>query len=258
MTTGSPQAFVTGGVRIDAVPLDEAVDLLLAPGSTHVVHLCNAYTVALASRDDAFLHTVNSGSLNLADGMPMVWIAKRLGFTEMRRRVYGPDLMAQVLDLGQALGTRHFLFGSTRQVLDSLQSEIGGRWPAAKIVGSIAPPFRPITDYELRDVLAEFDAAGSDIVWVGMGTPKQDELVARLAAIGSHSYVAIGAAFDFIAGTKQQAPRWMQHSGLEWLYRLATEPLRLWRRYLLGNTRFVIVNLRRRPKVMGQRVSRTR
>ncbi len=247
------RAFVTGGVRIDAVPLGDAVKLLLAPEGGCAVHLCNAYTVALASRDNDFRQAVNEGSLNLADGMPLVWIAKRLGFTEMNQRVYGPELMASVLDCGQAIGTRHFLYGSTPEVLGALTTAVGNRWPAAKIVGAIAPPFRPIPDGELEDAVKAINESGADIVWVGMGTPKQDELVARLARIGTHSYVAVGAAFDFIAGTKRQAPPWMQRSGAEWLFRLATEPRRLWKRYLVGNSIFLWVNVRNRPALVRSR-----
>lgn len=240
-------AFVTAGVRIDVVPIDRAADLLLGPDGGLAVHLCNAFTVALATKDEHFRWTLNAGGLNLADGMPLVWIAKRLGFAEMDQRVYGPDLMAQVLDQGQALGSRHFLFGSTPQVLDSLVAAINIRWPSAQIVGTFSPPFRQITDEELAAAVATIDESAANIVWVGMGTPKQDDLVARFGAISAHNYVAIGAAFEFIAGTKRQAPRWMQRSGLEWAYRLASEPRRLWRRYLLGNARFVWANLRHRP-----------
>jgi N-acetylglucosaminyldiphosphoundecaprenol N-acetyl-beta-D-mannosaminyltransferase len=245
-----PAAFITGGVRIDEVSIDDAVARLLTPGSTLTVHLCNAYTVALASKNSEYLQAVNDGDLNLADGMPLVWIAKRLGLA-IDRRAYGPDLMGAAMDRGQEIGTRHFLYGSTPEVLDALKTEISTRWPAAKVVGTISPPFRAITDAELRASIETIDQSGADIVWVGMGTPKQDELVARMGAMGTHHYVAIGAAFDFIAGTKKQAPIWMQNSGFEWLYRLIREPKRLWRRYLLGNTRFIWINLRRRPRVLS-------
>jgi exopolysaccharide biosynthesis WecB/TagA/CpsF family protein len=252
-----PAAFITGGVRIDAVSIDDAVGRLLTPGAALTVHLCNAYTVALASKDGKYLQTVNGGDLNLADGMPLVWIAKRLGLRGIDRRVYGPELMGTAIERGQQMGTRHFLYGSTPEVLDGLKAEISARWPAAMVVGATSPPFRPITDNELRASMETIDNSGADIVWVGMGTPKQDELVARMGATGSHNYVAIGAAFDFIAGAQKQAPLWMQNSGFEWLYRLAREPRRLWRRYLLGNTRFIWVNLRRRPvRVRAEQGSR--
>jgi len=234
-------------VRIDAVSLHDAVDRLLTGSGPTAVHLCNAYTVSLAVKDLAFRDVVNAGHLNLPDGMPLVWIARRLGISCLDRRTYGPDLMAEALSRGQNVGTRHFLYGSTPAVLNALVAEIAKRWPAAKVVGSIAAPFRPITNDDLLAAIEAFEAADANVVWVGMGTPKQDDLVARMAASGTHTYVAIGAAFDFIAGTKKQAPTWMRNSGLEWLFRMASEPRRLWKRYLVGNTRFVWANLRQRP-----------
>jgi N-acetylglucosaminyldiphosphoundecaprenol N-acetyl-beta-D-mannosaminyltransferase len=239
-------SFVTGGVRVDAISLEEAVATLLTAPGPLTVHLCNAYTVALASRDDTYRQTLDRGGLNLADGMPLVWIARRLGFT-LDRRVYGPDLMTSVLERGQPNGLRHFLYGTTVEGLADLQQTIRKRWPAASVVGAIAPPFGAIDDGELQQSLAVIEQARADIVWVAIGTPRQDDMVERMAAMAPGTYVAIGAAFDFIAGTKRQAPGWMQRAGLEWLFRLATEPRRLWRRYLLGNSRFVWVNLRHRP-----------
>lgn len=247
MQGAMPNAFKTGGVRIDAVTLDEAVERLLIPGAGLAIHLCNAYTVALASKDEALLRTLNDGDLNLADGMPLVWIAKSLGLRTMQRRVYGPEFMSVAMDRSQNSGIRHFLYGSTPDVLKSLAAQITARWPGADVVGAISPPFGPITDDNLRASIDEIGQAGADIVWVGMGTPKQDMLVARMAAMGPQSYVAIGAAFDFIAGAKKQAPSWIREHGLEWVYRLATEPRRLWKRYLLGNSRFIWVNARVRP-----------
>ncbi len=240
-------AFQTCGVRINAIALHDAVDTVLAAKGGLTVHLCNAYTLALASKSDRLIRTLNQSGLNLADGMPLVWIAQQLGYAHIDRRVYGPDLMAAVIDRGQESQTRHFLFGSTPEVLDALGTEISSRWPAAKIVGAIAPPFHDISDDELRESLHTIDTSEADIVWVGMGTPKQDELVERLGALSSRTFVAIGAAFDFIAGTTSQAPSWMRRNGLEWLYRFASEPRRLWRRYVFGNARFVWVNLRSRP-----------
>ena len=249
MQGAMPNAFKTGGVRIDAVTLDEAVERLLIPGAGLAIHLCNAYTVALASKDEALLRILNDGDLNLADGMPLVWIAKSLGLRIMQRRVYGPEFMSVAMDRSQNSGIRHFLYGSTPDVLKSLEAQIAARWPGADVVGAISPPFGPITDDNLRAAVEAIGQAGADIVWVGMGTPKQDMLVARMAAMGPQSYVAIGAAFDFIAGAKKQAPSWIREHGLEWVYRLATEPRRLWKRYLLGNSRFIWVNARVRPRL---------
>lgn len=233
------EAVTIAGVRIDVVDLDAAVNALLGSGRPRRVYLCNAYTISLAARDDTYRRTINAGDLNLPDGMPLVWIARRRGAHALRGRVYGPDLMAATLDRGRAFGLRHYLYGSTPQVLEALCARIATRWPGAQVVGAESPPFAPITDAELDDAAARMDEVGADVVWVGLGTPKQDEVVHRLAERTTAANVAVGAAFDFLSGTKPQAPVWMREHGLEWCFRLATEPRRLWRRYLIGNARFV-------------------
>lgn len=237
-----------GGVRIDALQLDDAANALVR-GDGGAVHLCNAYTVALASRDEAFRSTLNNGHLNLPDGMPLIWMARRLGLAHMATRVYGPDLMEATLDRGRASDVRHYLYGSTPEVLGALSEAIGRRWPGAQVVGTESPPFTAIDDAMLAASVQRAKEAGADIVWVGMGTPKQDQLVERMAAIGSQRYVAIGAAFDFIAGNKKQAPKWVQRSGMEWAFRFASEPRRLWKRYVIGNSQFIWAVIRNPRRV---------
>ena len=237
-------------MRVDAVGIDEALDRLFATEARGAVHLCNAYTLALASKDETLARELNSGSLNLPDGKPLIWIARSLGLRHMTRRVYGPELMERAFADGQSSGIRHYLYGSTPEVVDRLAAAIPLRWPAALLVGVESPPFGDPSDDELDACAARFMAADAQIVWVGLGTPKQDFVTARLARRSDLTFVAIGAAFDFIAGEKRQAPKLMREHGLEWLYRLASEPRRLWKRYLLGNTRFVYQNLRRRPRLV--------
>jgi N-acetylglucosaminyldiphosphoundecaprenol N-acetyl-beta-D-mannosaminyltransferase len=251
--TAEHGAFVVGGIRIDALPLASAIEAVLdrssAPAS---VHLCNAYTIAAASRDESLRRHLEGGTLNLSDGMPLVWIARHLGLEGLTERVYGPHLMAGALDRGRATGTRHYFYGSSPEVLDQLRRAVAARWPGVEVAGTESPPFdRTPTDEDLAGSVRAMEEVGSDLVWVGMGTPKQDHLVERLKAVGPHTYVAIGAAFDFIAGTKPQAPRWLQAAGLEWLFRLASEPRRLWRRYLFGNARFLWLVARSRPHLLG-------
>jgi N-acetylglucosaminyldiphosphoundecaprenol N-acetyl-beta-D-mannosaminyltransferase len=241
-----PAAFRSCGVRIDALPLDEAANAIVTGRAQGAVHLCNAYTLSLASRDPLLADVLERGSLNLPDGMPLVWIAKRIGVEHLETRVYGPDLMAKALDVGRSFGVKHYLYGSTDDVLAKLTGEIDRHWPGADIVGAESPPF---TDDPLvfERSLAAIEASGATVVWVGLGTPKQDVIAQRLAERHPVTFVAVGAAFDFLAGTKKQAPPWAQRNGLEWGYRLATEPGRLWKRYLIGNTRFVVLNVRERP-----------
>jgi N-acetylglucosaminyldiphosphoundecaprenol N-acetyl-beta-D-mannosaminyltransferase len=205
------------------------------------VHLCNAYTLALADRDPELHRILGSSSLNLPDGQPVVWANQFLhrGRALPATRVYGPDLLLDVFALSQNSGVSHYLLGSTPQVLDALHRELSGRFPLARIVGTCSPPFRPVSPEELRQQAENIRTAGADIVWVGLGTPKQDRWAADLCARTPVVAVAVGAAFDFIAGTKKQAPPWIQRSGLEWLFRFGSEPRRLWRRYLFGNARFL-------------------
>ncbi|WP_234021450.1 WecB/TagA/CpsF family glycosyltransferase [Streptomyces sp. 142MFCol3.1] len=205
------------------------------------VHLCNAYTLALGEGDPALSQTLGSAFLNLADGQPVVWANRLLhrGTALPRTRVYGPDLMLGVFALSQGTGLRHYLLGSTPQTLAALRSELQRRFPRARLAGSFSPPFRPLTAEELIRQEADILASRADIVWVGLGTPLQDHRAAELATRLPVVSVAVGAAFDFIGGNKRQAPSWMQHSGLEWAFRLLCEPRRLWRRYLFGNARFV-------------------
>ncbi|MFD5948333.1 WecB/TagA/CpsF family glycosyltransferase [Streptomyces collinus] len=214
-----------------------------APGSRRGsdVHLTNAYTLALADRDPGLRAILSSASLNLPDGQPVVWANRLLHPTAAlpSTRVYGPDLLTDVFALTQHTDVNHYLLGSTPQVLDALHRELRRRYPGARIVGTCSPPFRPLHVDERRQQVERIRSAAADIVWVGLGTPKQDRWAAELCDALPVVAVAVGAAFDFVAGNKPQAPHWMRHNGLEWLFRLGCEPRRLWRRYLFGNARFV-------------------
>ncbi|WP_167828861.1 WecB/TagA/CpsF family glycosyltransferase [Streptomyces sp. MZ04] len=216
------------------------VDLARARAAADV-HLCNAYTLALADIDPDLRRVLREARLNLPDGQGVVW-ANRLahrGREVPRVRVYGPDLFLDVVRTGQEANLTHYLLGSTRDVLDRLTAELLARFPRARVVGSEAPPFCDVTDEQRRAQADRIAASGAQIVWVGLGTPKQDHEAARLAALHPAVYVAVGAAFDFVSGNKPQAPPWMQRHGLEWLFRLCSEPRRLARRVLWGHPRFI-------------------
>jgi N-acetylglucosaminyldiphosphoundecaprenol N-acetyl-beta-D-mannosaminyltransferase len=235
-------AFRCCGVRIEAATLEDAVDRLRAfaeTGGGRAVHLCNAWTLALARRDAVLAEALNRGDLNLPDGTPLTWVGRRVGFSHMQRRVYGPDLMLALMRAGVATGLRHYLYGSTPEVIAALAQQLSERAPGIELVGSESPPFRPLTCGEERELEERIGRARPDILWVGLGTPRQDLFVDRFRDRLGATLVAVGAAFDFIAGTKRQAPVWVQDRGLEWAYRLATEPRRLGRRYLVGNVLFL-------------------
>ena len=240
------------GVPVTACTPERAADLVVELAQTTDrgvdVHLCNAYTLALADADDGYRAMLGRASLNLPDGTPVVW-ANRLLHRDVAvppQRVRGPDLFLDVFERGVDVDLRHYLLGGTPEVLAALEANLRARFPSARIVGADSPPFRPLTEAENDEQARRIAESGAQVVWVGLGTPKQDWECARLRDRLPAVFVAIGAAFDFAAGTKRSAPAWMQDNGLEWVHRLATEPRRLWRRYLFGNTRFLLAVVRRR------------
>jgi N-acetylglucosaminyldiphosphoundecaprenol N-acetyl-beta-D-mannosaminyltransferase len=234
------------GVPVDVMPFEEAVGTVLgwmADPASRTAHFCNVHLAVSAYSSPTLLETMEGGTLNATDGMPLVWMARRLGVRG--QRVSGPDLMLAVMDRGRARGARHYLYGGAPGVPEALERRLVARLPGLRVVGASAPPFRPPTADELEVDLARIQAASADFVWVGLGAPKQEYWVegarGRLRVAG---ILAVGAAFDFHGGTKRRAPVWMQRTGFEWLHRLASEPRRLWRRYAVTNTRFVFLAVR--------------
>lgn len=235
----------TCGVRVDLWPRDEAVRRIVETGLATrpcAVHLINAYTLSLAARDAAFAERLDAGDMNLIDGMPLVWLARRHRLRA--ERVYGPALFAATVDRGQPNELRHYLYGSTPEVVRQLADQLRAKYPGVQIVGVHSPPFRAPRDEELDALVEDVAVNRAHVVWVGLGTPKQDDFVHLMRDRLSVPVVAVGAAFDFLAGAKRQAPGWMQRAGLEWAFRLLSEPGRLWRRYLIGNVVFLFSALR--------------
>lgn len=233
----------------------DSSDLMPSLGSGVGVHFANAYTVALADTEPRYAQLLaRPGSVAFTDGVPVAWVGRR-AYPEVAGawdRVYGPDVMEAVLAASSSSGPRHYLLGGAPGTLASLREQIARRWPEAVVVGAESPPFRALSVAEVGAQDSRIRESGATIVWVGLGTPKQDHEVARLARELPIVAMAVGAAFDFIAGLKPQAPLWMQRSGTEWAFRLASEPRRLARRYLWGNPRFLVAaartpGLRRAP-----------
>ncbi len=235
-------AYLVCGVRVDAHQIDSAVAALVEARRRRLplaVHLVNAGTLSLARHDAALTALLNRADLNLPDGMPLVWIArKRLGLAHMVDRCYGPDLMLAALDQGRAHGMRHYFYGSSPEVVTALGERLRDRFPGVEIVGLESPPFRALSPAESDELVARVRASAADVVWVGLGTPKQDVFCDEFRDKLGAALVAVGAAFDFHAGAKRQAPRWVQRAGMEWAFRLLAEPGRLWKRYLVGNIQF--------------------
>ena len=250
----STREFV-GSIAFSVMPLDDAIEVVLNEtnnvGNTNqdegvAIHFCNAYNVALARSDRKYRELIDRGNYVFSDGVPITWVGKRAVPHKAHEwdRVYGPDVMEGVFARSTVTNPRHYLLGSSPAVLATLQERLLERFPDAQIVGSESPPFRPATEDELMERDQRIRDAGATIVWVGLGTPKQDVEVARLAASLPIVAIAIGAAFDFLAGTKPQAPIWMQKSGTEWLFRFASEPRRLAKRYIWGNSVFLAEAIR--------------
>ena len=249
MTTDPPTARV-GGVRFTVQSLDDAIDTVVRradAGRATPVHFANAYTIALARHDERYRALLNRpGSLVYSDGTPVTWVGRR-GYPDLAdrwQRVYGPDVLAGVLDRSGPADIRHFFLGGTPETLQALVDTVAQRWPRARVVGSFSPPFRPATPADHAEQVRLIGDSGASVVWVGLGTPKQDLAVARLARDTATVALGVGAAFDFLAGSKPQAPVWMQRSGTEWLFRLGSEPGRLWQRYLWGNPQFLLAAAR--------------
>jgi N-acetylglucosaminyldiphosphoundecaprenol N-acetyl-beta-D-mannosaminyltransferase len=243
---GAPGRTVrlVGGVPFRITDFQGAVEwvLALAAGTPRAlnVRFLNAWNVALAHRDSGYRSLLVDRGINLPDGMPVAWLLQRRGPTgRPADRIRGPSLFREVMRQGVPRQVRHFLLGGTPEVLDDLAGALTSRYDGVQIVGRFAPPFAPLTDDYLAECVERIRPSTPDLVWVGLGTPKQDYAGDRLCAALRLPVLNVGAAFDFAAGAKREAPVWMQRAGFEWLFRLASEPRRLWRRYLLGNVGFV-------------------
>ncbi|MCF7688404.1 MAG: WecB/TagA/CpsF family glycosyltransferase [Cephaloticoccus sp.] len=234
------------GVGVSALTLEEATLRVLA--SRQQKHLgyiciCTVHGVSEARRDPALLQTFNASFLTTPDGMPLVWLGRHHGHKTITR-VYGPDLMLRVCDEGRAAGLRHYFYGGGPDVAETLRANLVARYPGLQVVGTFTPPYRSLTPAEFSHLQSDVAAKAPDIIWVGLSTPKQERFMAEAwDKLDAALLIGVGAAFDFHSGRLRQAPRWMQRSGLEWLFRLALEPRRLAYRYLVYNPLFVLRTL---------------
>ncbi len=217
------------------------VDAMVAAGERGYVCVAATHTVMACAEDPELRAAVLGSTLTVPDGQPLVWALGALGH-HLDDRVYGPELMARACERAARTGQRMFLYGGRNQgTLVQLTYNLRTRYPGLRIVGGYAPPFRELTADEQAGVVREIDASGADVVWVGIGVPKQEKWMAQMRPhLRAPVLIGVGAAFDFHAGLIPQAPALMQRMGLEWAFRFAAEPRRLWRRYLRYNPRFVI------------------
>lgn len=230
------------GTNLYAGGLADAADLVIDRAMSRAggyVTLTGVHGVTMARGNADVRIAFEEAWMNFPDGAPVAWRQRRSGISGAER-VGGPDLMPLVLDRGVRFGLRHFLLGSTPRVLNALEGRVTAAYPGVRICGSLSPPFRPLSEDDDREIAAQVLATGPDIVWVGLGAPKQDLWCHRNAGrLQPALCVAVGAAFDFLAGTKRRAPAWMRRSGLEWAHRLVRDPLKLGPRYLRANSQFV-------------------
>lgn len=248
-----PARYNVLGIGISALRFDEAVGLLLearADSPRGYVCCATAHGVTLAQTDPALRRAYRNAWLNTPDGMPLVW----LGPSEVER-VYGPDLLLATCDRGRSLGLSHYFYGGGPGIAARLAGRLEERFPGLNVAGTGTPPFRPLNGAEVSAFQAEMRRLRPDLLWIGLGAPRQEVFMAEHAAqIPAGALIGIGAAFDFHSGAVRQAPPWIRGSGLEWAFRLATEPRRLARRYLTTTPLFAVhalaqqLGLRRYPE----------
>lgn len=230
------------GAFIDALDWSEAIGRIQQWASnkeSRYVCICNAHSVVSASSESDFHKVLSEADMATPDGAPVAWFLRKIGFPD-QQRINGPDLMLKYCDEAQNTGESIFLYGATDETLRVLEIELLKRYPRLSIAGSISPPFRALSEEEDRDVVDKINKSGAGTVWVSLGCPKQEKWMyahkGRIDAV----MIGVGAAFDYHAGTIRRAPVWFQKNGLEWFYRLCSEPRRLWKRYLVTNTIFVL------------------
>ncbi len=237
-----PKKYDMFGVEVSDTNYEQAADLILQAARQHlpaVVSHCAVHAVVTASLDPELRRKLNTFQIVAPDGQPVRWAMNLLHQLGLRDRVYGPELMLRLCHRAAAEHVSIYLYGSTPQVIQSLQENLLTRCPGLEIAGAEAPPFRPLSEEERTTMIERINSSGAGIVFLGLGCPKQDHFAYDHGPQIRAVQMCVGAAFDFHAGTKRMAPRWMQHCGLEWLFRLGEEPRRLWRRYLVTNTIFV-------------------
>jgi N-acetylglucosaminyldiphosphoundecaprenol N-acetyl-beta-D-mannosaminyltransferase len=237
--------FSVLGVAFDAVQIPDVIDQMRQwiawRQACRYIAVAGMHGITEARHNAEFRNAVADADLVVADGMPVVWIGRLRGHP-MPRRVYGPELMLRFCKQTAIASYRHYFFGGAPGVPEQLAASIEKACPKISIVGTHSPPFRASTSEEDAEIIATINRAAPDVLWVGLGTPKQEIWMHRHRdKLGVPVMIGVGAAFDFLSSRKRQAPVWMRESGFEWLFRLLQEPRRLWRRYLIGGFEFVFL-----------------
>lgn len=245
------------GVRVDGVQIPDAIRILESwireRGPARYVAVTGMHGVSEAREKQKFREVLDAADLVVADGMPLVWLGRFQGHMQMKRRVYGPELMETFCrETGSKY--RHFFYGGAPGVADHL-AQVEHERHGIQIAGTYCPPFRPLTEEEESEVQGLVAATKPDVLWVGLSTPKQEQwMFAHRHTLHVPVMLGVGAAFDLNTGRLTQAPKWMRENGLEWLFRLGAEPKRLWQRYIVNGSKFVwAVGIEHFiPRVLGQ------
>ena len=235
-------AYRVLGVRVDAVQIGDVIqrmeEWIERREAGHTIAVTGMHGVMEARHDEEFGRVLEGASLVVPDGYPLVVLGRRRGFA-LARRVYGPELMERFCEETASKGYRHYFYGGAEGVAEELAKRFASRFEGMEIAGTYCPPFRQQTADEEGEICEKIRASRADVVWVGLSTPKQERWMARMRdALGVPVMVGVGAAFDFHTGRVAQAPRWMRENGMEWFFRLMSEPRRLWRRYLVKGSEF--------------------
>lgn len=201
------------------------------------VCLPNVYSITLFQKNEEFRNALISADFLIPDGLPLVWVSAIKG--RKIDRIRGSDLVLLLCELSRTHCFSHYFYGAESGIPEKLSGELTKKFPWLNVVGMFSPPYRPLNIEEDKKIVEEINRASPDILWVGLGTPKQEIwMYEHRKKLDVPVIIAVGAAFDFLSGNIRQAPKWIQHCGFEWLFRLGQEPQRLWKRYLWGNTLF--------------------
>jgi N-acetylglucosaminyldiphosphoundecaprenol N-acetyl-beta-D-mannosaminyltransferase len=224
----------TLGVKVHAINMEQALGQIqswVENREQHYVCVTPAHSVMDAYRDPELKKIMNHGGLVTPDGMSIVWLLKLSGHKHVSR-VYGPDLTLAVIERGLSNGWKHFFYGGAPETPALLAEKLKEKFPNLIVSGTYSPPFRDLTPDEEVEIKGIINQASPDILWVGISSPKQEKWMAKFVdKLNVPVLIGVGAAFDFLSGRKAQAPLWMQKNGLEWFFRLISEPNRLWKRY---------------------------
>lgn len=229
------------GVDIAAIDMEWLVDYLnrnVKSLSGDYICVSNVHTTVTAYEDQEYCKVQNGGIMAIPDGGPLSSVGQKRGFKNMKRTT-GPSLMGEIFKISAAEGYRHYFYGSTDETLEKLYLVLTESYPGIQIAGMYSPPFRPMTEDEDTAIVDRINETKPDFVWVGLGAPKQEKWMAAHQGRVEGLMVGVGAGFDYHAGNIERAPEWMQKSNLEWLFRLIQDPRRLFKRYMVTNTKFI-------------------